>query len=64
MGPVYECIDLKYKGKYVYTWAFLVAQTGKNLPAMQETQVQSLSWEDPLEKGTTIHYSILVWRIP
>ena len=47
-----------------YSWASLVAQTGKNLPAMQETQVQSLSWEDPLEKGTTIHYSILVWRIP
>ena len=35
----------------------------KNLPAMQETQVQSLGWEDPLEKGTATHSSILVWRI-
>ena len=36
----------------------------KNLPAMQETQVQSLSQEDPLEKGTAIHSSILAWRSP
>ena len=36
----------------------------KNLPAMQKTQVQSLGWEDPLEKGMTIHSSILAWRIP
>ena len=35
----------------------------KNLPAMQETQVQSLGWEDPLEKGMASHASILVWRI-
>ena len=35
-----------------------------NLPAMQETQVQSLGQEDPLEKGMNIHSSILVWRIP
>ena len=45
-------------------WASLVAQTVKNLPAMQETQVQSLSWEDPLEKGMSIHSIILAWRIP
>ena len=45
-------------------WASLVAQTVKNLPAMQETQVQSLSWEDPLEKGIATHSSILAWRIP
>ena len=45
-------------------WASLVAQTVKNLPAMQETQVQSLSWEDPLEKGIATHFSILAWRIP
>ena len=44
--------------------ASLVAQTIKNLTAMQETQVLSLSWEDPLEKGTTTHSSILTWRIP
>ena len=44
--------------------ACLVAQMVKNLPAMQETQVQSLGWEDPLEKGMTTHSSILAWRIP
>ena len=36
----------------------------KNLPAMQETRVPSLGWEDPLEKGMAIHSSILAWRIP
>ena len=36
----------------------------KNLPAMQETWVQSLGWEDPLEKGMATHASILAWRIP
>ena len=41
-----------------------VAKLVKNLPAMQKTQVQSLGWEDPLEKGMTIHSSILAWRIP
>ena len=44
-------------------WASLVAQTVKNLPAMQETWVQSLGWEYSLEKGTATH-SILAWRIP
>ena len=43
---------------------FLVAQLVKNLPAMQETLVQFLGWENPLEEGTTIHSSILAWRIP
>ena len=42
----------------------LVAQTVKNLPAMQETWVQSLDWEDPLEKGIASHSSVLAWRIP
>ena len=42
----------------------LLAQSVKNLPAMQETQVQSLGWEDPLEKGMASHSSILAWRIP
>ena len=36
----------------------------KNLPAKQEVQVQSLGWEDPLEKRITTHFSILAWRIP
>ena len=42
----------------------LVAQMVKNLPAMQKTQVQSLGWEDALEKGMATHSSILAWRIP
>ena len=41
-----------------------MAQTVKNLPTMQETQVRSLGWEDPLEKGMATHSSILDWRIP
>ena len=44
-------------------WASLLAQRVKNLPSMQETQVQSLGWEDPLEKGMATHSSILAWRI-
>ena len=47
-----------------YSWAFLVAQLVKNLPAMQKTWIQSLGWEDPLEKETATHSSILAWRIP
>ena len=43
---------------------FPVPQTVKNMPAMQETRVWSLGWEDPLEKGMAIHSSILAWRIP
>ena len=45
-------------------WASLVAQLVKNLPAMQETPVQFLGQEDPLEKGKATHSNILVWRIP
>ena len=45
-------------------WASLVAQLVKNPPAMRETWVQSLSWDDPLEKGKATHSSIPVWRIP
>ena len=44
--------------------AFLVAQLAKNPPAMPETWVRSLGWEDPLEKGKATHSSILPWRIP
>ena len=44
--------------------ASLVVQLVKNPPAMQETWVQSLGWEDPLEKGSATHSSILAWRIP
>ena len=44
--------------------AFLVAQLVKNLPAMQETPVRFLGWEDPLEKGMATHSSIPAWRSP
>ena len=47
----------------MYT-ASLVAQTVKNVPAMQETGVRSLGWEDPLEKEMATHSSILAWIIP
>ena len=46
-----------------YSWASLVAQMVKNQPAMRETWVLSLGWEDPLEKGMAIHSSILAWSI-
>ena len=47
-----------------HSWASLVAQLVKNPPAMLETWVRSLGWEDPLEKGKATHSSILSWRIP
>ena len=46
------------------SWASLMAQLVKNLPAVQETWIQSLNWEDPLEKGMATHSSILAYRIP
>ena len=46
-----------------YSWASLMAQLVKNLPAMQETWVQSVGWEDPLEKGKATYSSILAWGI-
>ena len=52
---------MKIKGKLK---DFPVAQTLKNLLAVQETPVQSLGWKHPLEKGMVIHSSNLVWRIP
>ena len=45
-------------------WASLVAQLIMNLPAMQETWVRSLGWEDPLEEETAAHSNILAWKIP
>ena len=47
-----------------YSWASLVAQLVKNPPAMREIWVQSLGWEDPLEKGKAPHSSIQAWSIP
>ena len=59
---------LKYQkliiGPQVKMAGFPVAQMVKNLPAMQETWVQFLGWEDPLEKGIAIHSSTLAWKIP
>ena len=55
-SPLHSCIQLLR--------AFLVAKPVKNPPAMQETWVQSLDQEDPLEKGMDTHSSILAWRIP
>ena len=56
-------LQLYYREKPYKDWASLVAQMVKNLPAMQVTWVQSLGWEDPLEKGMATHSSILAWRI-
>ena len=47
-----------------YSWASLVVQLVKNLPAIWETWVPPLGWEDPLEKGVATHSSILAWKIP
>jgi len=49
-----------------YSWASLVAQMGKNPPAMWETWVPSLGWEDPLEEGMATHNALqfLAWRVP
>ena len=47
-----------------YSWASLVAQLVKNLPAVQKTWVPSLGWDDPMEKGKATHSNILAWRIP
>ena len=48
---------------FIYLFIYFVAQLLRNLPAMWETWVRSLVWEDPLEKGKATHASILVWRI-
>ena len=55
---------LELQKNMIIIWASLVAQMVKNLPAMRETWVRSLGWEDPLEKGMDTPSSILVWRIP
>ena len=57
------CLSL-FCSPFACVWASLVAQLVENLPAMPETWIQSLGWEDPLEKGTATHCSILAWRIP
>ena len=57
-------IVTKITGPSVITAAVLVVQMVKNLPAMHGTGVQSLGWEDPLEKRLASHFSILAWSIP
>ena len=57
-------VPLHFEFLYACFWASLVAQMGKNPPAMRETWVKSLGWEDPLEEGMATYYSILAWRIP
>ena len=61
-----HCLDsiLAFNFPPFFIRASLVAQTVKNLPAKQETWVQSLGWEDALEKGMATHSSIRAWRIP
>ena len=56
-------MDMSVNKLQEIVWTSLESQI-KNLPAMQKTQVQSLGWEDPLEKGMATHSSILAWRIP
>ena len=56
--------DSQFLKVIVHLWASLVVQTVKNLPTMQETQIQSPGREDLLEKGMAIYSSILAWRSP
>ena len=57
-------LDITLSNDFPRIKGFPVAQTVKNLPVRQETRVQSLSWEVPLEKGMAIHSNTLAWRIP
>ena len=62
--PIFVIFYLKIFAILLDRRASLVAQLVKNPPAMQEAWVQSMGWEDPLEKGKASHSSILAWRIP
>ena len=62
-GTLYLFFNFIYIFIYLH-WASLVAHMVKNPPAMQETWVRSLGWEDPLEEGMATHFSILASRIP
>ena len=65
MSSFYEstCQNLSWVSRHINIREELVAQLVKNLPAMQETRVRSLGWEDPLEKEMATHSSTLAWRI-
>ena len=60
----YQKCLLEINASQCTMWASLVAQSVKNLPAVQETWVQSLGWEDSLEKEMATHSSALAWKIP
>ena len=65
MTSIPTCYAMAYlSSPLVIKWASLVAQTLKNLPAMQETQVRSLGQEDPWEEGMATHSSFLARKIP
>ena len=64
MIPLHWLGTILSEEKALQCLASLVAQLVKNLPAMWQTWVQSLGWEDPLEKAKATHPSILAWRIP
>ena len=68
MGPsrvsTINSVDQHLFSSCYVSGASLIALLLKNLPAVQETRVRFLGWEDPLEKGTATHSSILAWRIP
>ena len=63
-GHQLDDLNIKKGNVYQFWRASLIAQLVKNLLAMQETWVQFLGWEDPLEKEMAIHSSILAWKIP
>ena len=63
-SSAYVCVHHLYYIYIINVCASLVAQMVGNPPAMQETWVQSLGWEDPLEEGMAVYSSILAWRIP
>ena len=57
-------MEKRFEPRYPCSWAFLLAQLVKNLPAVQETWVKPLGWEDPLEKDMDTLSSIVAWIIP
>ena len=64
LDGITDSMDMNLSKLWGYSWASLVAQLVKYPPAMWETWVKSLDWEDPLEKGKATHSRILIWRIP
>ena len=64
MKPMQESLSRGWRKISAGVWASLVAQTVKNLPAVEETWVRSVVWESPLEKRMATHSSFLAWGIP